>query len=41
MLADDLVETPVRYADGYVNLNELPGLGVVLDEDKVARYAAN
>lgn len=38
LLADDLVETPMRYADGHVLLNGGPGLGMVLDEDKVGKY---
>ena len=39
LLADDIVKEPVRYSDGYVHLNDGPGLGVVLDERKVAEYA--
>lgn len=38
LLADDLVEVPVRYANGCVHLTHGPGFGVTLDEDKVAIY---
>jgi L-alanine-DL-glutamate epimerase-like enolase superfamily enzyme len=38
-LADDIVETPVQYIDGNVFLNEQPGFGMVIDEDKVTRYS--
>lgn len=38
LLADDLVENPVVYADGDVHLNDGPGLGVVLNEQKVRKY---
>ena len=39
LLADDIVETPVQYIDGNVFLNEQPGFGMVIDEDKVTRYS--
>jgi muconate cycloisomerase len=39
LLADDIVKAPLRYADGYVYLNDQPGLGMSLDEEKVARYS--
>ena len=39
LLADDIVEEPVRYSDGYVHLNDGPGLGVILDERKVEMYS--
>jgi muconate cycloisomerase len=39
LLADDLVEEPVVYRDGEVHVPTGPGLGVTLDEDKVAKYA--
>ncbi len=38
LLADDLTETPVHYDAGHVHLPDGPGLGIVLDEAKVARY---
>ena len=39
LLADDIAATPVRYASGHLCLPEGPGLGITLDEDKVAKYA--
>jgi muconate cycloisomerase len=39
LLADDLVEEPVAYRGGEVRVPTGPGLGVTLDEDKVAKYA--
>lgn len=39
LLADDIVEEPVRYSEGHVHLNSGPGFGIVLDERKVAKYA--
>jgi muconate cycloisomerase len=39
LLSDDVAENPVGYRDGKVLLPEGPGLGVRLDEDKVAKYA--
>lgn len=38
LLADDIVENPVRYADGRLHLGSGHGLGVRLDEDKVDEY---
>lgn len=38
LLAEDLVTTPIRYRQGAAFLPDGPGLGVVLDEDKVARF---
>jgi muconate cycloisomerase len=35
LLADDIVEQPARYSDGYVHLGDGPGLGVTLDKRKV------
>ena len=37
-LADDIVENPMRPIDGEISVPDGPGLGVTLDEDKVARY---
>ena len=39
ILADDLVTEPLRFSDFAVGLPAGPGLGVVLDEDKLRRYA--
>lgn len=39
LLADDIVENPTVYASGNVILGEGPGLGIAIDEDKVAKYA--
>ena len=37
-LADDIVENPIRPIDGEIPIPGGPGLGVTLDEDKVAKY---
>jgi L-alanine-DL-glutamate epimerase-like enolase superfamily enzyme len=38
-LADDLVDHPITVADGHiVPPSDGPGLGINVDEDKVARY---
>ncbi len=37
-LADDIVVNPIRPIDGEVPVSDGPGLGVVLDEDKLAKY---
>ncbi|WP_213571047.1 muconate/chloromuconate family cycloisomerase [Rhodococcus sp. USK13] len=39
LLADDVVVRPVAFEDGFVHLPTGPGLGVEVDEEKVARYA--
>lgn len=38
MLADDIVQERIRVADGRVTVPQGPGLGVQLDEQKLARY---
>lgn len=38
MLGDDIVQSPVRVADGKVYVPQGPGLGVELDEGKLAQY---
>ena len=38
LLADDLVENPVTYTDGELRPPRAPGLGVTLDEKRVAKY---
>ena len=37
-LADDIVENPIRPVDGEIPVPDGPGLGVILDEEKLARY---
>jgi muconate cycloisomerase len=37
-LADDIVENPIRPVDGEIPVPDGPGLGVTLDEDKLAKY---
>lgn len=37
-LADDVVENPIRPIDGEIPVPDGPGLGVTLDEDKLAKY---
>lgn len=39
LLADDIANTPLEYHGGHLRLNDAPGIGVELDEDKVAKYA--
>lgn len=39
LLADDIVEEPVVYHNGNIELPTSPGTGVTLDEDKVRHYA--
>jgi muconate cycloisomerase len=39
LLTDDIVKRPVRYSEGHLYLPQGPGLGVELDEDRVAKYA--
>ncbi len=38
-LHDDLVENPIMVEDGKVNIPDGPGLGVIVNEDFVKRYA--
>ena len=40
-LADDLVMDPVEIVDGRVRPNDVPGLGIDLSEEKLAKYALN
>src|SRR5690625_1793358 len=37
-LADDPVKNPLHIEDGYIHVPEKPGLGVELDDEKVAKY---
>lgn len=37
-LADDIVENPIRPVDGEIPVPDGPGLGITLDEDKLAKY---
>jgi muconate cycloisomerase len=36
---DDIISTPIRYADGHAFVPEGPGLGIEVDRDKLKRYA--
>ena len=38
LLKDDVVTTPLRFANGHVSLPSGPGLGVDIDEDKLRFY---
>lgn len=38
---DDIVTDPFEYADGELIVSSKPGLGVILDEEKVRRYRAD
>ncbi len=37
-MSDDLLTEPLRIADGVLKIRERPGTGVVIDEEKLARY---
>ena len=37
-LADDIAENPIRPVDGEIPVPDGPGLGITLDEDKLAKY---
>ena len=39
-LADDIAENPIRPIDGEIPVPDGPGLGITLDEDKLAKYRA-
>jgi muconate cycloisomerase len=39
ILTDDLVQEPLRFADFHIHLPAGPGIGVMLDRDKLRRYA--
>lgn len=39
LLGDDIVDTPVHYQAGFLRPPAGPGLGVTLDETKIAKYA--
>lgn len=38
LLTDDVVNEPTRFEDGHVYVSHAPGLGVTLDEARLARY---
>jgi muconate cycloisomerase len=35
---DDLIAAPMRFAEGCIEVQDLPGLGIAVDEEKVRRY---
>jgi muconate cycloisomerase len=35
---DDLIAAPMRFAEGCIEVQNLPGLGIAVDEEKVRRY---
>lgn len=37
-MSDDLLAEPLQIADGVLKIRNLPGTGVILDEEKLARY---
>jgi muconate cycloisomerase len=37
-LADDVVKNPIQVVDGHIVTPEGPGLGITVDEDKLAKY---
>ena len=38
LLVDDVVTSPIKVIDGHIAPPEGPGLGIAVDEDKLARY---
>jgi L-alanine-DL-glutamate epimerase-like enolase superfamily enzyme len=40
-LADDIVKAPITVVDSHIVTPEGPGLGVTVDEEKLARYRSN
>ncbi len=36
--SDDLIAEPMDYADGAIRVPDGPGMGIDVDEDKVAKY---
>lgn len=40
-LVDDVAKNPVRVVDGHIVTPEGPGLGITVDEDKLARYRSS
>ena len=40
-LVDDVARNPVRVVDGHIVTPEGPGLGITVDEDKLARYRSD
>lgn len=39
-MADDLLTEPLRIVDGKIHVRDVPGVGTVIDEDKLAHYRA-
>ncbi|WP_270255670.1 mandelate racemase/muconate lactonizing enzyme family protein [Kocuria marina] len=39
-MADDLLAEPLRIVDGKIHVRDVPGVGTVIDEDKLAHYRA-
>jgi muconate cycloisomerase len=35
---DDLIKAPLELSDGAIRVPDGPGLGIDIDEDKIARY---
>ena len=35
---DDIIQTPLPYRDGQLQVTESPGLGIIVDEEKLAAY---
>lgn len=40
-LSDDIIKPPFELVDGYMEVPDKPGLGVELDEEKVAKYKSD
>jgi muconate cycloisomerase len=38
LLVDDVVRTPIKVVDGHVAAPDAPGLGIVVEQDKLARF---
>ena len=37
-MSDDLLAEPLKIADGFLKVRDVPGTGVAIDPDKLARY---
>ena len=37
-MSDDILADPLQIANGEMRLRDLPGTGVIIDEDKLSHY---
>jgi muconate cycloisomerase len=38
---DDLIKAPLEFSDGAIKVPDGPGMGIEVDEEKIARYRVN